>query len=100
MKKDVAAAASETTDGDNSQKEKERGRSPARTRKNKKEQIESSPDPATVAYEVSDPQQRTEEATVVDLVRAIFVLRAAQEKTRQGHGLWFRRIGGDLANVT
>ena len=43
------------------------------------------------AYEVSELQQRTSEATVSDLVRANFVLRATQEKTRQGHGLWFRK---------
>jgi len=48
----------------------------------------------SIAYKVSDLQQRTSEATVADLVRANFVLRAAQEKTYQGHGLWFLKIGG------
>ena len=53
----------------------------------------------SIAYEVSDVQQRTSEATLADVVRANFVLRAAQEKTRQGHGLWFRKIGGKLTSA-
>ena len=51
----------------------------------------------SIAYKVSDLRQRTSEATVPDLVRAKFVLRAAQEKTRQGHGPRFRKIDGKLA---
>ena len=51
----------------------------------------------SISYEVRNLQRRTSQATASDLVLENFVLRAAPGKTKQAHGLCFRKTDVGLA---